>query len=352
MKIKNINSTFLVLGCLIILSFAFYVGAEDTANTTSSIFLDSDQDGLTNEEEKMYGTDPQKSDTDGDGYSDGAEVRAGYDPLKPAPGDKIIPDTVTSKATSADEVLGDSTQKNLTLDMAERLSQLTTASDSPPTLEDVQTMIDQTIAGSANLSEITLPEIKREDLKIKSQASYANLSTEKAAQKIKEDAINYLTALIYILSSNSPEPITSLSDAPKVIQNIQNIIISAISSRNTAGIEKLAESQAKIIEQLKTLEVPENLVDLHLKALNLALYSQQLATTLEPKDDDPLGDISSLAKVSALLSAFSDFTIEAQNKFSEYGLTYDATVQEKLESYGISAPESLEEIGKLLEQNN
>jgi hypothetical protein len=351
MKIKNINSTFLVLGCLLILSFAFYVGAEDRTNTTSSVFLDSDQDGLTNEEEKMYGTDPQKSDTDGDGYSDGAEVRAGYNPLKPAPGDKIIADTTASKIASADSVLGDSAQKNLTTDLSERLSKLTTSSDSPPSLEDVQSLIDQTIAGDNNLGETNLPEIKREDLNIKSQASYANLSEKRALEKIKEDATNYLTALIYILSSNSPEPITSLSDAPKVIQNIQNIIISAISSRNTAGIEKLAESQTKIIEQLKALEVPENLVDLHLKALNLALYSNELAQTLRPKDEDPLGDIASLAKISGLLSAFSDFTMEAQAKFSEYGLDYNETIQKKLESYGISAPESLEEIGKLLEQN-
>ena len=45
--------------------------------------LDSDQDGLTTAEERFYGTDPNVSDTDGDGFSDGEEVRAGYDPLGP-----------------------------------------------------------------------------------------------------------------------------------------------------------------------------------------------------------------------------------------------------------------------------
>lgn len=65
--------------------------------------MDSDLDGLTDEEESMYGTninevdtdldgltdrdevkvfktDPNNPDTDGDGYLDGAEVRSGYDP--------------------------------------------------------------------------------------------------------------------------------------------------------------------------------------------------------------------------------------------------------------------------------
>jgi len=43
--------------------------------------IDTDQDGLTDEEEKELGTDPKKKDTDGDGYSDGDEVAGGYDPL-------------------------------------------------------------------------------------------------------------------------------------------------------------------------------------------------------------------------------------------------------------------------------
>lgn len=68
--------------------------------------LDSDKDGLTDEEEvslgtnpnspdtesdglsdrdevKIYKTDPKNKDTDGDGYSDGDEVKGGYNPLGP-----------------------------------------------------------------------------------------------------------------------------------------------------------------------------------------------------------------------------------------------------------------------------
>ncbi len=43
--------------------------------------MDSDNDGLTDEEEAQYGTDPDNPDTDGDGYLDGEEVRNGYDPI-------------------------------------------------------------------------------------------------------------------------------------------------------------------------------------------------------------------------------------------------------------------------------
>ncbi|MEK7083677.1 MAG: L,D-transpeptidase family protein [Patescibacteria group bacterium] len=41
---------------------------------------DTDGDGLTDEKEAVYYTDPANPDTDGDGYSDGEEVLGGYSP--------------------------------------------------------------------------------------------------------------------------------------------------------------------------------------------------------------------------------------------------------------------------------
>ncbi|MEI6608022.1 MAG: PA14 domain-containing protein, partial [Verrucomicrobiota bacterium] len=59
---------------------------------------DSDGDGLTNDAERLLGTNPLVADTDGDGYSDGAEASAGSNPLVAAstPVDKDgdgLPDT-------------------------------------------------------------------------------------------------------------------------------------------------------------------------------------------------------------------------------------------------------------------
>ena len=45
---------------------------------------DTDNDGLTAETERALGTDPTKADSDGDGYSDGAEVTSYTNPSNPA----------------------------------------------------------------------------------------------------------------------------------------------------------------------------------------------------------------------------------------------------------------------------
>ena len=55
------------------------------AARTYSWHTDSDNDGLSNWIERYRTkTDPRRSDTDGDGFGDGTEVRAGTDPLDPA----------------------------------------------------------------------------------------------------------------------------------------------------------------------------------------------------------------------------------------------------------------------------
>ncbi|MBI5621404.1 calcium-binding protein [Candidatus Falkowbacteria bacterium] len=51
---------------------------------------DQDHDGLSDAEEKLYGTNQAKPDTDGDGYSDGQEVAGGYNPLGPGKGIKLF----------------------------------------------------------------------------------------------------------------------------------------------------------------------------------------------------------------------------------------------------------------------
>lgn len=94
--------------------------ANSNVNAPGPIIIDSDGDGLTDAEERSLGTDPTKTDTDGDElsdwdevrvyrtnplnadtdgdtYFDGAEVRNGYDPNGPG---RLLPPTPGSSTTT------------------------------------------------------------------------------------------------------------------------------------------------------------------------------------------------------------------------------------------------------------
>jgi len=68
-------------------------GVEEISNST-----DSDGDGLTDIEEALYNTKKDKPDTDADGYLDGHEVQAGFDP---ALADKRLVESETVKKHSS-----------------------------------------------------------------------------------------------------------------------------------------------------------------------------------------------------------------------------------------------------------
>lgn len=86
-----------VLLCILLATFSLAGCLEDSDNETSDEddgssedipqwAIDTDADGLGDEEEQLYGTDPLNYDTDGDGVDDGWEINFGYDPLNGSDG--------------------------------------------------------------------------------------------------------------------------------------------------------------------------------------------------------------------------------------------------------------------------
>ncbi|MBI2899176.1 MAG: hypothetical protein HYY17_03265 [Planctomycetes bacterium] len=80
--------------------------------------IDTDGDGLTDLDEKVFGTDPENADTDGDGYGDRGEIVAGWDPTKRNDGGAIIIDGLSDdwkdiepRVEDADEKKGDADVK-------------------------------------------------------------------------------------------------------------------------------------------------------------------------------------------------------------------------------------------------
>ncbi len=345
MKIKNVKQTFLIFLSLIILSFSFYSFAENNSSTDKNIFLDSDQDGLSDAEEKAYGTDPRAADTDGDSYSDGIEVKSGYDPLKPAPGDKLVQEETATVSAPAPTVLGATTDEdNLTQKVSEKMTALIEEKQNAgtdPTTEpaisvaDVQDAINEVM--DQNLKEITLPEVSIKDIKIKEQ-NYSKLDAEEAKSKKREDFANYASSIFYIFSSNSPQPITSGSDINKFAQYFQEVLGSAITSRSASSLDDLEKSGDNMVEQLKNIEVPVEVADLHLQALRYALGAKEMKTLINPSVNDPLKDAANLTQFSNFMNESTLFFEEMGQKLEEYGLA-DDEMAERLKTLGVILPE-------------
>lgn len=71
----------IIFAAAIILVASVSEAQEVRVEYKDGIVVDSDLDGLTDEgERQIYGTDPKKADSDGDGFLDGAEVLSGTDP--------------------------------------------------------------------------------------------------------------------------------------------------------------------------------------------------------------------------------------------------------------------------------
>jgi hypothetical protein len=351
------------------------------SKNSNSLFLDSDQDGLTDQEEKAIGTDPLKADTDGDGYSDGKEVESGYNPLKPAPGDKLVGvvepaapaiSTQTSGSTtnSADDstsgtqalvngyddpanaallsqmgsasstdkqsdLLGidavsdlssDPSNPNLTNEMIGQLMQLTknkATSDTgfvenPTFSSDDLTQISQNALQTVDITK-NMPEIKDSELNILPEIKDKNLSADKlkAAQKVEIE--KYLAQAAFVFASNSPFPV----DKPENLQTQLNAeganILSAFSSGDSTKIASYVSKAQVGIDQMKKIAVPYVLKDVHKSMLQLAIYTLGLKDVVSVNTADPM---KSLAAASSLQTA-AQTSLELQSQLSQILKNYD-----------------------------
>jgi len=322
LSVRQAKITLLIFFLLTTFGLSASIFAENNSLSNDNIFLDSDQDGLSDTEEISYGTDPKKQDTDGDGYSDGAEIKGGYDPLKPAPGDKIVENSAEKSFNKNPEGLDIDTDlssdRNLTEDLSAKIAVMISNDDSEEiTIGDINSMIDENIPSNTNTGE--LPEIDKSEINIKDQ-SYSKLTEEQREQKIEEDNDDYLSTVLYITSSNLPHNISLENEATSFLNEITSKISTLYSSpEEMEYFNDLADKGETILDQLKDTEVPESMVDTHIEGLQLAKYSISLKDKVKIDKNDPVSSIVSLSSVESLLVMSSDF-IEKLEKQSEDGI--------------------------------
>jgi hypothetical protein len=313
-------------GDLIFLLGLFFTGGWLLVSAADSltgwnIVDDPDQDGLTTAEERLYGTNPANRDSDDDGYSDGVEVRGGYDPLKKAPGDKVVAEKWDSSSLlSAGEPSGDG--ENITEQASQKLAAMIgtletdTEGVSEVSLEELDAISSELL--NASTAEIALPEIDIDSIKIKEQ-SYGKLSKDRREEKIRDDVLEYLTAVSFVLANNSNHSFSTEDELVDIAESTVDSAVSAISIGNFQELSIFSEKGENILSEMKEIEVPEQMLDVHVKALKLASYATILHGELTvSSEDDPLKTIRTLSKVRGFLGAVTSYAVEVHSVLVEY----------------------------------
>jgi hypothetical protein len=313
------SQKFLFLLYIVLTGGVFFVWSSFQEVRGENIFVDSDQDGLSNEEERLYKTDPQKRDTDGDSYSDGVEVQSGYDPLKPAPGDKIF------NAGEQEQVNeeGGEKKENLTADLSQEIASVinqNTSAGEEITLDELDERVNELLSGKG--AEVVLPPIDVKGLKVKNPVS-KNLSDEDRKEKEKEQAVKYLTAMAYIFANNAPQKFTNEEELATSMSLMSGQIMSSLSSKNQELITSLADNGRETLKQAKDVEVPDHMLPLHIKALQLAEYAISLESEVKAREADPLAEIADMMKIQSLLAATVGYVAEVEDKMKDYGISDD-----------------------------
>lgn len=311
----NIGITAIFLFCLTFMAIA--------SSSDRLVFSDSDQDGLSDEEERAYGTDPNKADTDGDSYSDGTEVKSGYDPLKPAPGDKIIAEkVVVASSTSVEPVDGPITQK-FKSDLQTFLSEKDSQSVSQ---DDVKSFVESNIKDLVSEPETfaDLPEIDSGEIETKKQ-DYDDLSENERLIKENEDWNKYVAEMVgkfmEAKTGKTPEGDVAFYDFMQEFAEKYVTLMKGVSP-DYDYFRNLSPAVEAFIEKAQGVEVPETLLDTHVSFLRILKGYLALKDPSLPKiEEDLMVGISTYSKMRGLNRIMTSFLDE---NFVKYNSRFDA----------------------------
>ena len=253
---------------------------------------DSDDDGLKDWEEQIYGTDPKKADTDGDKALDGEEIKLNRDPLRPGPKDKLPQPLALSQEIPRKNA------DNLTQKLTDRFEE-----------------------------KFMRPLLENQSL---------GLSEEELGQEILKDLPNSPVTITYftkkdlnILPNDTPENFLAygkefnniVSGSFAGLQTPEIMIFSqALQAEDLSQLVVLDTYLAaynKAIIQLNKLPVPPTLTDLHLAYLNATKRQQIAVEKMRRAEDDVIKGTYGAQEYIAAGNEIASIEQKLQKTFTE-----------------------------------
>lgn len=305
--------TFVIFALLITGAFTFFSFAEDTNLT---LFEDFDRDGISNSEEETLGTNPKEPDTDGDGYSDGVEIESGYNPLIPAPGDRIVKEqeSITFAATNSHTT---NITRKISENVVSYLADIQESGQADITSEEFSQVISETV--DEEVAFVETPPVDISEFTIKDQ-EYPELSSKEREERLKEDATEYFTTISYIFISNFPQGFFEKPTDVFQIDITQKVNSFSHSLNDYEYFEDLAERMMSAEEQMLDIAVPEELLDIHAEGIYLLRYTGDIykSETYKNINSDVAPMIAALAQMQGILDLSVDFQEKVTKKLQEY----------------------------------
>lgn len=268
-------------------------GSTKTGTTKSDI----DQDGLFDEEEPIYRTDPLNPDTDGDGFLDGEEINSGHDPLIPGPDDLLLLSNINL------------TQKLATLTVS-GLHEGSLKLDSPKFDESINILVSSVIddALSDLNTSIDVGKLSFSDSNKSNQ--------EKYIREISEIYKKFLSAYI-----------TELNDLEK---NLAEIGKSGFANQKVKNYyENKAFEFKEVFNKLLTVNIPENWRTNHLNLLSIVGQLVEINSYIASGDIDPIKALIGLNRLIEILDVVPAITNSYLTEIKKEGLNVESTIFEK-----------------------
>lgn len=253
--------------------------------------VDSDQDGLKDWEEQIYGTNSHNPNTDGDEIKDGDEIAQNRDPLKLGPDDYLTKkDTSLSSPSSID----DRQQQNLTKRLAEVFGTdyLLNLVQDPQSQPDVDAIADKMAQITLDQPLFHAPAMTASDIIISHNATLGDVA----------QYINQFNAILL-------NPLKPLPDTKSISDAIANIVHTEDVARTSAATSKLAiyiEKYDGFFTDIRTISVPEIFVSLHLDYLNTAIKEREALKKIQNVKSDPFTALLGFREYGETTTRFND----------------------------------------------